>query len=148
MSCDSDKNILPDWELPFCLSRLQMTVKLIHKIRLQATPARLRTWQRSLRMLVPTSSSTARFHSPFATSISSRGTQSLAPQTAKTPVAPQPPPPPPGANSDNPTQAEQRKQDWKIIWRLMGNVWPKNDWNTRGRVLFGLGLLVGGKVRG
>ena len=29
----------------------------------------------------------------------------------------------------------------------MGNVWPKNDWNTRGRVLFGLGLLVGGKVR-
>jgi hypothetical protein len=29
----------------------------------------------------------------------------------------------------------------------MGNVWPRNDWNTRGRVLFGLALLVGGKVR-
>ncbi|KIM80460.1 hypothetical protein PILCRDRAFT_822567 [Piloderma croceum F 1598] len=109
--------------------------------------ARLQTCRRSLRVLIPTSSSTARFYLPFATSISSRGTQSIAP-TAKTPVAPQSPPPPPGAaaDSDNPTQAEQRKQDWKIIWRLMGNVWPKNDWNTRGRVLFGLGLLVGGKL--
>jgi hypothetical protein len=44
------------------------------------------------------------------------------------------------------TQAEQRKSDWKIIKRLMVHVWPKDDWKTRGTVLFGFGLLVGGKV--
>lgn len=46
-----------------------------------------------------------------------------------------------------PTAKEQRKIDLGIIKRLMVNVWPKNDWKTRGTVLLGFGLLIGGKVR-
>jgi ATP-binding cassette subfamily B (MDR/TAP) protein 7 len=45
-----------------------------------------------------------------------------------------------------PTNAEQRRRDWIIIRQLATNIWPKNDWNTKGRILLGLGLLVGGKV--
>ena len=92
-------------------------------------------------------------HTTLSTSVykhlSVRRHQSLAPKSTKasSPTRLQPPAPPSGYNeSENPTQAEQRKKDWRIMWRLMANVWPKNDWNTRGRVLFGLGLLVGGKV--
>ena len=29
----------------------------------------------------------------------------------------------------------------------MHHVWPRDDWNTRGRVLLGFGLLIAGKVR-
>jgi hypothetical protein len=43
--------------------------------------------------------------------------------------------------------AEQRKSDWRIVKKLMGHVWPRGDWKTKGTVLFGFGLLVGGKVR-
>lgn len=46
-----------------------------------------------------------------------------------------------------PTQAEQRRVDWNIVKKLMGNVWPKNDWKTRLTVLGGFGLLVSAKVR-
>lgn len=46
------------------------------------------------------------------------------------------------------SQAEQRRSDWSIIKKLMLHVWPKGDIRTRGTVLFGFGLLVGGKVRG
>ncbi|KAG6910080.1 Iron-sulfur clusters transporter atm1, mitochondrial [Tephrocybe rancida] len=46
----------------------------------------------------------------------------------------------------DPTSKEQRKTDWSIIKRLLVNVWPKNDWRTRGTVLLGFGLLIGGKV--
>ena len=42
--------------------------------------------------------------------------------------------------------AQQRKNDWAIIKRLSGNLWPKNDWGTRSRVILGMGLLVAGKV--
>ena len=49
--------------------------------------------------------------------------------------------------ADNPTRAEQRRTDWTIIKRLLTNVWPKNDWKTRGTVLFGFVLLVSAKVR-
>ena len=45
------------------------------------------------------------------------------------------------------SQAEQRKRDWNIVRKLAENLWPKDDWKTRGRVVLGLGLLVGGKVR-
>lgn len=55
--------------------------------------------------------------------------------------------PPPTHHNDEPTRAEQRRSDWGIIKRLLGNVWPRNDWKTRGTVLFGFGLLVSGKVR-
>ncbi|KAF8239587.1 iron-sulfur clusters transporter ATM1 [Tricholoma matsutake] len=44
------------------------------------------------------------------------------------------------------TAKEQRRNDWKIITKLMVNVWPKNDWKTRGTVLLGFGLLVSGKI--
>ena len=89
--------------------------------------------------------------SPFSIYLSTRRYQSLAPQQVTTaPSTPQAPSPPPSSGKndpENPTQAEQRRKDWRVIWRLMANVWPKNDWGTRGRVLFGLSLLVGGKVR-
>jgi ATP-binding cassette subfamily B (MDR/TAP) protein 7 len=42
---------------------------------------------------------------------------------------------------------QQRKNDWEIIKRLSGNLWPKDDWSTRARVVVGMGLLVAGKVR-
>ncbi|KAF9053910.1 P-loop containing nucleoside triphosphate hydrolase protein [Hymenopellis radicata] len=45
-----------------------------------------------------------------------------------------------------PTVAEQRRTDWGIVKRLMDNVWPKNDWKTRGTVILGFGLLISGKL--
>lgn len=81
--------------------------------------------------------------------------QNLAqqPPTNET-TAPQPPKPEPepkkqdlGGDAVHVSQAEQRRRDWNIIRRMSQNLWPKDDWNTRGRVLFGLGLLIGGKVR-
>jgi hypothetical protein len=41
---------------------------------------------------------------------------------------------------------EQRRKDWAIIKRLLIHIWPPNDWGVRGRVVFGLGLLLLGKV--
>jgi hypothetical protein len=41
---------------------------------------------------------------------------------------------------------EQRQKDWKIIKNLMVNIWPAGDWGVKGRVVLGLGLLVGAKV--
>lgn len=49
-------------------------------------------------------------------------------------------------DSDNVTVKEQRRKDWIIVKRLMSHVWPKDDWGTRGRVVFGFGLLIAGKV--
>jgi ABC transporter ATM len=49
-------------------------------------------------------------------------------------------------SSNNVTPKEQRKNDWNVVTKLMVNVWPKNDWKTRGTVLLGFGLLVSGKV--
>ena len=54
---------------------------------------------------------------------------------------------PPKAEVKEPSKEEQRRSDWVIIKRLMSNVWPKNDWRTRGTVLFGFVLLVSAKVR-
>ena len=60
-----------------------------------------------------------------------------------------PPTPPPDSSSHDsiPTNAQQRRTDWRIIKRLMINVWPRNDWKTRLTVLGGFGLLVSAKVR-
>jgi hypothetical protein len=45
------------------------------------------------------------------------------------------------------SNAEQRRRDWSIVRRLAVHIWPKDDWTTRGRVVLGVGLLIGGKVR-
>ena len=42
--------------------------------------------------------------------------------------------------------SEQRKKDIAIVRRLMVNIWPPGDWNTKGRVILGFFFLVGGKV--
>ncbi|GAA5821560.1 hypothetical protein JCM3770_006824 [Rhodotorula araucariae] len=44
------------------------------------------------------------------------------------------------------SEKEQSRRDWDIIKKLLPNVWPKNDWGTKTRVLLALGLLVGGKL--
>ncbi|KAF8176135.1 P-loop containing nucleoside triphosphate hydrolase protein [Mycena galopus ATCC 62051] len=36
--------------------------------------------------------------------------------------------------------------DWKIVKTLVKHVWPKNDWKTRGTVVFGFGLLISSKL--
>ena len=41
---------------------------------------------------------------------------------------------------------EQRRNDWRILKKLMVHVWPKQDWRTRGTVLLGFGLLISGKA--
>ena len=43
--------------------------------------------------------------------------------------------------------SQQRRNDWAIIKRLSANLWPKDDWSTKARVVTGMGLLVAGKVR-
>ena len=97
--------------------------------------------------------------------VSSRYFQHLAQQPQKEdPPTAQPPRSPPqpsstpsiqpaakqdlGGDAIHISQSEQRKRDWNIVKKLAENLWPKDDWKTRGRVVFGLGLLVGGKVRG
>ncbi|KAF9444453.1 iron-sulfur clusters transporter ATM1 [Macrolepiota fuliginosa MF-IS2] len=45
-----------------------------------------------------------------------------------------------------PTKAEQRKSDWTIVKQLFANVWPKDDWRTRGTVLLGFVLLISAKL--
>lgn len=44
------------------------------------------------------------------------------------------------------TEKEQSRRDWEIIKKLIPNIWPKDDWGTKTRVLVAVGLLVGGKV--
>lgn len=70
--------------------------------------------------------------------------------TEKPPSSNKPPPPPP-PSTVNPlepliTSAEERRSNWRIIKTLMVNVWPKNDWKTRGTVILGFGFLITGKV--
>ncbi|KAI4527320.1 P-loop containing nucleoside triphosphate hydrolase protein [Schizophyllum commune Loenen D] len=50
------------------------------------------------------------------------------------------------APGDHPSAAEQRRTDWKIVKQLIQHVWPKGDWKTRGIVVLGFGLLIGGKL--
>jgi ATP-binding cassette subfamily B (MDR/TAP) protein 7 len=84
--------------------------------------------------------------------ISRRAFQDLAPRPGKVQTTPSPAiaKRPSMAkeldSSDVVTAKEQRNSDWNIITKLMVNVWPKNDWKTRGTVLLGFGLLVTGKV--
>ncbi|CCM00119.1 uncharacterized protein FIBRA_02146 [Fibroporia radiculosa] len=66
------------------------------------------------------------------------------------PIKATPSPPTPvsnlGQEAVNISLSEQRKKDWNIIKRLAENIWPRNDWSTRRRVLFGFGLLIAGKL--
>ncbi|KAF5359697.1 hypothetical protein D9756_003573 [Leucocoprinus leucothites] len=45
-----------------------------------------------------------------------------------------------------PTKAEQRRNDWIIVKQLFADVWPKDDWRTRGTVLLGFVLLISAKL--
>ncbi|KAF7295148.1 hypothetical protein MIND_01053300 [Mycena indigotica] len=45
-----------------------------------------------------------------------------------------------------PSRLEQRQTDWKIVKSLVKHVWPKNDWQTKGTVVFGFGLLFSSKI--
>jgi ABC transporter ATM len=56
-------------------------------------------------------------------------------------------PEPPNGTVEHLTNAEQRRSDWNIIKQLFTNVWPENDWRTRGTVLLGFVLLFSAKVR-
>jgi hypothetical protein len=71
------------------------------------------------------------------------------PQSSSTaaPVASESPQSPTSKSNVAITNAEQRRRDWSIIRRLVVHIWPKDDWGTRGRVVLGVGLLIGGKVR-
>ncbi|XP_006459611.1 hypothetical protein AGABI2DRAFT_184231 [Agaricus bisporus var. bisporus H97] len=51
-----------------------------------------------------------------------------------------------GPEEKHPTQAEQRRSDWKIVKQLFSIVWPKDDWRTRGTVIFGFALLFSAKL--
>ncbi|KIY51772.1 iron-sulfur clusters transporter ATM1 [Fistulina hepatica ATCC 64428] len=53
---------------------------------------------------------------------------------------------PKSLESENITNAQQRKADWRIVKKLTEHIWPKNDWKTRGTVVLGFGLLVTGKL--
>jgi ABC transporter ATM len=71
----------------------------------------------------------------------------LPPSTHASSTSKPPTPPPDSSSHDSiPTNAQQRRTDWRIIKRLMINVWPRNDWKTRLTVLGGFGLLVSAKV--
>ena len=73
--------------------------------------------------------------------------QHLAPKSDVPPAVPGPSGrPKTDENVAEPNAKEQRKIDLGIVKRLMVNVWPKNDWKTRGTVLLGFALLIGGKV--
>ncbi|KAJ7196847.1 iron-sulfur clusters transporter ATM1 [Mycena pura] len=51
-----------------------------------------------------------------------------------------------GGDVETITAKEQRQTDWKIVKTLVKHVWPKNDWKTRGTVIFGFGLLISSKL--
>ncbi|KAK4701515.1 ATP-binding cassette, subfamily B (MDR/TAP), member 7, partial [Phenoliferia sp. Uapishka_3] len=44
------------------------------------------------------------------------------------------------------TEKEQSRKDWQIIRKLLPNLWPKDDWGTKTRVMLAVVLLVGGKI--
>ncbi|KAF9243531.1 P-loop containing nucleoside triphosphate hydrolase protein [Melanogaster broomeanus] len=72
----------------------------------------------------------------------------LSAETANQPKPPKRPDAAPNSptESDHVSAKEQRRQDWMVVRNLLRNVWPKDDWSTRGRVVLGFALLIGGKV--
>jgi ATP-binding cassette subfamily B (MDR/TAP) protein 7 len=59
---------------------------------------------------------------------------------------PSPPPQKAELGSVDISVQEQRRKDWKIIKNLIVNIWPAGNWGVKGRVVLGLGLLLGAKV--
>ncbi|KAG5644185.1 Iron-sulfur clusters transporter atm1, mitochondrial [Asterophora parasitica] len=91
-----------------------------------------------------------RYPTPLIRATSRRTFQHLAPKPEEASPDPkrstQPKTAPGEVKSVDPTAKEQRRTEWRIVKQLLGNVWPKNDWKTRGTVLLGFSLLIGGKV--
>jgi hypothetical protein len=83
----------------------------------------------------------------LASSLHRRAFNQLAQQQEEKKSPEQPTPSTKAASSVIISNAEQRRRDWAIVRRLAVHIWPKDDWATRGRVVFGVGLLVCGKVR-
>ncbi|KAF9223640.1 P-loop containing nucleoside triphosphate hydrolase protein [Gyrodon lividus] len=79
---------------------------------------------------------------PFSTSSHLRTKTTTKSTTIKQPDAA----PSPQTQSDHVSAKEQRRKDWAVVRKLILNVWPKNDWSTRGRVVLGFALLISGKV--
>ncbi|PWN21680.1 P-loop containing nucleoside triphosphate hydrolase protein [Microstroma glucosiphilum] len=47
---------------------------------------------------------------------------------------------------DDKTVKQQRETDWKIVKRLIGHIWPKDERGAKIRVVLALSLLIGGKL--
>nr|GAT55493.1 predicted protein [Mycena chlorophos] len=81
------------------------------------------------------------YHRPFqnlAQGPTTPKTQDAKPEDAeKSPVAPAP---------VDVSAKQQRQTDLKIVKTLVKHVWPKNDWKTKGTVIFGFGLLISSKI--
>ncbi|KAI6155296.1 P-loop containing nucleoside triphosphate hydrolase protein [Pisolithus tinctorius] len=110
---------------PICnLSRVAHGVALNRLYRLPCLDIRARVCLRTF------SSCNARWNSPGNTKAAKppESAQSIQATTAKT------------------SPREQRRKDWMVVQKLMENVWPKNDWSTRGRVILGFALLISAKV--
>ncbi|KAI0715771.1 P-loop containing nucleoside triphosphate hydrolase protein [Cerioporus squamosus] len=68
-------------------------------------------------------------------------------QASQPPAVPKAPPKQDlGGDTVHVTVKEQRRRDWNIVRKLAENLWPKDDWKTRGRVVLGFGLLISGKL--
>ncbi|CAE7131638.1 unnamed protein product [Rhizoctonia solani] len=89
-----------------------------------------------------------RTYPPICTPNRTPAPNDLAPTPAKdlTPPKGKDQPPAAGDTVVHISQAEQRRVDWEIVKRLVVNVWPKNEWTIRARVVLALSLLLAGKV--
>ncbi|KAJ7234198.1 P-loop containing nucleoside triphosphate hydrolase protein [Mycena haematopus] len=52
----------------------------------------------------------------------------------------------PSGESEIVAAKEKGRTDWEIVRTLLTHVWPKNDWKTRGTVVFGFALLISSKL--
>ncbi|KAH9921201.1 P-loop containing nucleoside triphosphate hydrolase protein [Epithele typhae] len=122
----------PSVSFAFAPVSTRSLLRPLHPVRLKGTPAPRRAFNAThcRRQNTPTPSTpkpvTARLPSPPTNATPTR--QDL------------------GGDAVHITQSEQRSRDWHIIKRLTRNLWPKDDYKTRARVVLGVGLLVGGKV--
>ncbi|KAF7793718.1 hypothetical protein EIP86_004834 [Pleurotus ostreatoroseus] len=78
--------------------------------------------------------------------LASQSPKKTSDETNKLPKATTPKPAASPEDAVHISLAEQRKKDWNIVKRLSRNLWPKDDWSTRSRVILGVGLLVAGKL--
>ncbi|WWC73639.1 iron-sulfur clusters transporter ATM1, mitochondrial [Kwoniella pini CBS 10737] len=88
--------------------------------------------------LAPFSTSTRRSVPPPSTSPNTSPNSPVLANQAK--------PTNPDAAPKDVSDSSQDKTDWKIIVKLAGNIWPKNNPKVKIRVIGALGLLVAGKI--